>query len=143
MITFTQTTITMDKETRTVKNPRLVAARLQQLSVDTLSPIQARRLFHAVCRFYQKGVSWILTTDQPVRHEFMLDGRIETRTGLYRKGMIVWEDKEYSSLSAFAVAHYKDKHPTRKTANGWIECKTLVESEWISLSELRTQFLKN
>ncbi len=145
MITFTQTTITMDKETRAVKNPKQVAARLHDLSIETMTPIQARRLFHSVCRFYAtiKGMSLILLTDQPIRHEFVLHGEIETRTGVYRKGMIVWEDREYNSLSAFAIDHYKDKHPTRKTANGWIECRTLVESEWVSMSELRMNYIKN
>jgi len=45
--------------------------------------------------------------------------------------------KFYDTLGAFASAHYKDEHPTRKTGKGWDECETLIFGEWVKMSVMR------
>jgi hypothetical protein len=82
----------------------------------------------------------VLLADQPVRHEIHVNGDTLTRTGLYRGGVVVWEGREYTSLSAFALDHYKEVHPSRTTANGWAECQTLVEGHWTRMNELRKRY---
>jgi hypothetical protein len=146
-ITHDDTTVTLDtgvSQTRTVKTPKQVVARLQDLGIETMPALQARRLFQTVCRFYttMRRLTLILFTDQPIRHDFVLHGETYTRTARYKGGLVLWNDKEYTSLSSFAMDHYKDIHPTRRTANGWAECKTLVENEWIKMTDMRESFLK-
>ena len=147
-ITHDDTGITLDTgviQRRLVKNPKLVVSRLHDLGIESMPVLQARRLFQTVCRFYStfRRLSLVLLTDQPIRHEFVLYGDTYTRTGRYKGGLVVWEEREYTSLSSFALDHYKDFHPTRKTANGWLECKTLVEGEWIKMTYMRESFLRN
>lgn len=147
-ITHDDTSVTLDTgvlQTRVVRNPKHVVARLTDLGVEHKPPLQARRLFHSVCRFYStlRAMTLILLPDQPVRHEIQLYGDTLTRTGLYRGGLVIWEGKEFTSLSAFAIDHYRTVHPTRTTANGWAECQTLVEGQWKRMNQLREAFLKN
>jgi hypothetical protein len=140
------TSVTLDTgilQTRQVRNPKHVLSRLVDLGIEHKPPLQARRLFQTVCRFYStfRAMTLILLTDQPIRHEIQLYGETLTRTAVYRGGIVAWRDKEYTSLSAFALDHYRDVHPTRTTANGWAECQTLVEGKWKRMTQLRERFL--
>jgi hypothetical protein len=148
VVTHDETTVTLDtgvKQTRTVKTPKLVAARLCALGIETKPPIRARRIFESVCRFYAtfKRLALVLLADQPIRHEIRFKDYTLYRTGFYREGMLHYQDKQFTSLSAFAQDHYREVHPTRTTANGWVECKTLVGDEWIKMVDLRDTYLKN
>jgi len=147
-LTHDETSVTLHSgivETRIVRNPKHVVARLTDLGIDRKPPIQARRIFHSVCQFYStlRAMTLVLLADQPVRHEIHVNGDTLTRTGLYRGGVVIWEGKEYTSLSAFALDHYKAVHPTRTTANGWTECQTLIEGKWKRMNELRVRYFKN
>lgn len=147
-ITCDETSVTLDTgviQRRLVRNPKHVVSRLIDLEVENKPPLQARRLFQSVCRFYStvRAMSLVLLPDQPIRHQFELYGETLTRTGRYLGGVLLWKDKEYMSLSAFAADHYRDLHPTRTTANGWAECETLVEGEWKKMTQLRERFMKN
>jgi len=148
VITHDDTSVTLDTgilQTRTVKNPKQVVTRLSALGIEYKSPIKARRIFESVCRFYAtlKRLALVLLPDQPIRHEIRFKDYTLYRTGVYREGMLHYEDKQFRSLSAFAQDHYREVHPTRTTANGWIECKTLVGDEWIKMVDLRETFLQN
>jgi hypothetical protein len=146
-LTHDDTSVTLDTgviQTRIVRNPKHVVARLIDLGVEHKPPLKARRIFQTVCRFYStiRSMSLILLPDQPIKHEIQLYGETLVRTGHYRAGVLLWEDKEYTSLTAFAIDHYRAVHPTRTTANGWAECQTLVEGEWKRMTHLRERFLK-
>jgi len=148
VITHDDTSVTLDTgvlQTRTVKSPKRVVARLCALGIESTPPIRARKIFDSVCRFYDamKCLDLVLLTDQPIRHEIRFKDYTLYRTGIYRGGLLHYEDKEYRSLSAFAQDHYRETHPTRTTANGWMECKTLVGDEWIKMVDLRDTYLKN
>jgi len=148
IITHDDTSVTLDtgvKQTRTVKTPKVVVARLYALGIETKPPIRARRIFESVCRFYAtlKRLALVLLTDQPIRHEIRFKDYTLYRTGVYREGILHYEEKQFASLSAFAQDHYREVHPTRTTANGWMECKTLVGDEWIKMVDLRECYLKN
>ena len=74
VVTHDDTTVTLDtgvKQTRTVKTPKLVVARLCALGIESKPPIRARRIFESVCRFYAtfKRLALVLLPDQPIRHE--------------------------------------------------------------------------
>jgi hypothetical protein len=148
VITHDDTSVTLDTgliQTRRVKNPKHVAARLSILGVEYKPAIQARRVFDAVCKFYatMQRLAIVLVADQQVKHDIHLKGITVSRIGVYQGGAIYWAGNKYTSLSAFAHHHYKDVHPTRTTANGWLECKTLVQGQWIKMMDLRETFLKN
>jgi hypothetical protein len=147
LLTYDETSVTLDTgviQRRLVRNPKHVVSRLTDLGVEHKPPLQARRLFQSVCRFYStlRAMTLVLLADQPIRHQFELYGETYTRVGHYRGGVLLWKDKEYTSLSAFAADHYREHHPTRTTANGWAECQTLVEGEWKRMTQLREKFLK-
>lgn len=62
--------------------------------------------------------------------------------GIYKenKDAIIHNEIEYSSLSAFAGAHYKEVRNDRGTsANGWEECEVYNEDTWIKASIFRSQ----
>ena len=146
-ITCDDTTVSLDTgviQKRMVRNPKHVMTRLIDLGVEHKPPLKARRLFQSVCRFYStvRAMSLVLLPDQPIRHQIDLYGETLTRTGRYRGGVLLWNEKEYTSLTAFALDHYRDVHPTRTTANGWAECQTLVEGEWKRMTQLRDKFLQ-
>ena len=46
-------------------------------------------------------------------------------------------DTSYKTLTAFASAHYKEVHPSRKSNNGWKECEAKVQDVWVKLDVLR------
>jgi hypothetical protein len=73
------------------------------------------------------------TNRQRIRHTI---GN-KTWTGIYDsdRNKIIYEEKEYKSLSAFAKAHYSVEGKNR-TANGWKECKCEVDGRWISTYSL-------
>ncbi len=146
-LTHDDTTVTLDTgviQKYIVRNPKHVASRLSDLGIEHKPPLQARRLFQSVCRFYStvRAMRLILLTDQPIKHEIQLYGETLVRTGRYCGGVVLWNQKEYTSLSAFAIDHYRDVHPTRTTANGWAECQTLVEGQWQRMTQLRDTYLK-
>ena len=146
-LTHDDTSVTLDTgviQTRIVRNPKHVIARLTDLGVENKPPLKARRIFQSVCRFYStvRSMTLILLPDQPIKHEIQIYGETLIRTGRYRAGLLLWEDKEYTSLTAFAIDHYRAVHPTRTTANGWAECQTLVEGEWKRMTHLRESFMK-
>jgi hypothetical protein len=43
----------------------------------------------------------------------------------------------FSTLGAFASAHYKAEHPTRKIGKGWEECETIIYGEWVKMAVMR------
>ncbi len=148
ILTHDETTVTLDTgilQTRTVKCPKQVAARLCALGIESKPPIRARKIFETVCRFYAtlKRLALVLLTDQPIRHEIRFKDYTLYRTGVYRNGLLHYQEKQYGSLSAFAQDHYRAVHPTRTTANGWMECKTLVGEEWIKMVDLRDTYLNH
>jgi hypothetical protein len=147
VITHDETSVTLDTgilQTRTVKTPKLVVARLNALEIETKPPLRARRIFESVCRFYatMKRLALVLLPDQPVRHAIRINDYTLYRVGLYREGVLHWNNQTYTSLTAFAQQHYREVHPTRTSANGWVECTTLVEDEWIKMVDLRETYLK-
>jgi hypothetical protein len=147
VITHDDTSVTLDtgvKQTRSVKTPKLVVARLHALGIETKPPLRARKIFESVCRFYatMKRLALVLLSDQPVRHEIRFKDYTLYRVGVYRGGLLHWNDQQYTSLTAFAQQHYREVHPTRTTANGWMECRTLVQDEWVKMVDLRETYLK-
>lgn len=64
-----------------------------------------------------------------------------TWTGTYnsQRNVIIYNNTPYETLSGFAKAHYRVERPDRRcpNSNGWIECKCMINGEWISPSVLR------
>lgn len=146
-LTHDDTSVTLDTgilQTRIVKSPKQVVARLCALGVETKPPLRARRIFESVCRFYStmKRLALVLMADQQVKHEIRFKDYAMTRIGTYREGILHWNSREFTSLSAFAQDHYREVRPTRTTANGWMECLTLVGDKWIKMIDLRETYLK-
>ena len=148
ILTHDETSVTLDTgilQTRFVKTPKQVVARLSALGIETKPAIRARRIFESVCRFYatMKRLALVLMADQQVKHEIRFKDYTMTRIGTYREGLLHWNQKQFTSLSAFAQDHYREVRPTRTTANGWMECQTLVGDEWIKMIDLRDTYLKD
>jgi len=121
VVTHDDTSVTLDTgilQTRSVKTPKLVVARLHALEIETKPPLRARRIFESVCRFYatMKRLALVLLADQPVRHAIRINDSTLYRVGLYREGVLHWNNQTYT---AFAQQHYREVHPTRTSVNGW------------------------
>jgi hypothetical protein len=56
--------------------------------------------------------------------------------GVYNSNKILYNNVEYSSLSAFSIKHHEACETGRKTANGWNECKCEIDSVWVSTTSL-------
>jgi hypothetical protein len=55
----------------------------------------------------------------------------------YEKDVIIYDDKSFTSMSAFAQEHYRKVRPDRThKANGWKECEYEIDGEWISTYEI-------
>lgn len=69
------------------------------------------------------------------------DGTISVWKAVVSGGEIAYPGTDglafFPTLGAFASAHYKCEHPTRKSGNGWDECETLVYGEWVKMSVMR------
>jgi hypothetical protein len=133
----------LGKITYKVKNPLFIASRVKALHIEQLSPSSANTLFERACCFYdcraREKLYLVLQEGQTVRHSFKIKKNTFERDSTYKDGVLVWQDKHYTSLNQFVSAHYKDKHPTRTTSNAWTECKTLLNNEWVNL---RHSYLK-
>jgi hypothetical protein len=104
--------------------------------------------FEALCRFNtfelkRKNVlCHVLRQNQRIKHRINLpDGSYSVWVARLQGNLLHRTDEKgdtsYKTLTAFASAHYKEVHPTRKSNNGWKECEAKVHGEWIKLSVLR------
>lgn len=142
-----ESTVTLNTgviKTVRIKYPKSVVKLLHTLGVETMPPIQARRVFDNVCRFYKMKhkLPALLLQGQRIKHVVRYEGFSSTRIGTFQDGALLWDGNRYKSFSAFAQNHYKDTHPTRTTANGWTECIVLDHDTWISVSRLRHAYFK-
>jgi hypothetical protein len=70
---------------------------------------------------------------QLIRHTISM--RKNTWTGKYNssRNVIIYNNKEYKSLSGFARDHYIIVYPERDPeSNGWKECKYYIDGKWCS-----------
>lgn len=145
-LTYDESSITLNTgyvQTRRVKSPKKIAARLSLLKVETMPALLARRVFENVCLFYatRNPMGLVLTQGQCVRHIVRYEGISSTRIASFQDGLR-WNDLSFKSLSAFAKKHYREVHPKRTTANGWTECQALVGDKWYTLLQLRNAFFR-
>ena len=146
-LTYDNSSVTLNTgfvQSRLIKGAKFVVARLSELKVESMPALLARRVFENVCHFYatRKRMDLVLTPGQPVRHIVRYDGLSSTRVATFQDGILLWNDTPFKSLSAFAQTHFRDAHPKRTTANGWIECQALVGDKWFTLVQLRNAFFR-
>jgi hypothetical protein len=70
---------------------------------------------------------------QLIRHTISM--RKNTWIGIYNssKNVIMYNDKEYESLSGFTGDHYRIVYPERgSNSNGWAECDYYIDGKWCS-----------
>jgi hypothetical protein len=61
--------------------------------------------------------------------------RKNTWIGTYNssRNVIMYNDKEYESLSGFTGDHYRIVYPERgSNSNGWAECDYYIDGKWCS-----------
>jgi hypothetical protein len=107
-----------------------------------LSPFDALRKFNTFEIRRKNVLKHVVRQNQRIKHRINLpDGSYSVWVGRLQGDLIHRTDEKgdtsYTSLSAFALAHYKEVHPTRKSVNGWKECKAKVHGEWVKLEILR------
>lgn len=49
---------------------------------------------------------------------------------------IIYRNKKYNSLSAFALDHHNKYNPCRTSANGWDECECKINNRWIKIKKI-------
>jgi hypothetical protein len=81
------------------------------------------------------------TNGQRIRHVLGIN---KMWIGVYNlsTNVIVYDGKNYTSLSHFALSHIRVYTPTRNSVNGWQFCECEVDGKWIStltLPELANQ----
>jgi len=146
-LTYDESSVTFNTgflQSRRIKSPKAVLKLLIAMHVQDLPTIQARRVFENVCQFYatRKRMDLVLSPGQKVRHIVRYDGMSSTRVATFQDGFLLWNNLPFKSLSAFAQTHYRDAHPKRTTANGWVECQALVGDKWFTLMQLRNAFFR-
>ena len=70
---------------------------------------------------------------QLIRHTISM--RKNTWIGIYNssRNVIMYNDKEYESLSGFTGDHYRIVYPERgSNSNGWAECDYYIDGKWCS-----------
>jgi hypothetical protein len=70
---------------------------------------------------------------QLIRHTISM--RKDTWIGKYNslKNVIIYNNKEYESLSGFTGDHYRIVYPERgSNSNGWAECEYYINKKWCS-----------
>jgi hypothetical protein len=70
---------------------------------------------------------------QLIRHTISM--RKNTWIGTYNssRNVIMYNDKEYESLSGFTGDHYRIVYPERgSNSNGWAECDYYIDGKWCS-----------
>ena len=105
-------------------------------------PFEALRKFNTFGIHRKNLLSHVLRQRQRIKHRINLpDGSYSVWIGRLQGNLIHRTDEtgdsSYKSLTAFASAHYKDVLPTRKSNNGWKECETKVNGEWVKMMVLR------
>lgn len=57
----------------------------------------------------------------------------------YKKNGLPFEEEYYTSLSDFAMEHHRHENPSRKTANGWVECECKKNKKWVIADKVRSK----
>jgi hypothetical protein len=72
--------------------------------------------------------------NQKIRHKFGIDKII---VGLfnYEKNCVVFNGKDFTSLSGFGKHNY-DIENKKRTCNGWNECEVEIDNVWIKIKTL-------
>ena len=105
-------------------------------------PFKALRMFNTFGRKRNNDLKHVLRQNQRIKHRINLpDGSYSVWIGRLQGNLIHRTDENgdtsYKTLTAFATAHYKEVHPSRKGNNGWKECEAKVDGEWVKLFVLR------
>ena len=82
-----------------------------------------------------RDMSKCFTDGQQIRHVIDVN---QIWIGIYcsTQNMIIYDMKNYKTLSAFAESHNSIYKPYRKSANGWRECECEVNGKWISTYDI-------
>lgn len=103
-----------------------------------LPPFEALYKFNTFGIKRKSALNHVIRQNEGILHSIRFpDGSRSTRHAKLQGNLILCNTgKFYKSLTAFASAHYKDVHPTRKTANGWKECMVKCRLKYISCGPL-------
>ena len=111
--------------------------------IAKIHPYPALKAFNRYNRTrIQAPLSKCVGHTQRIRHCVKLPNGSKSYWNAVLSGeRIIYSDansvKVFKTLGAFASAHYKMEHPTRKSGKGWEECETIIHGEWVTMAMMR------
>ena len=105
-------------------------------------PFEALRKFNTLGIKRKNVLTHVIRQNQRIKHRINLpDGSYSVWLGRLQGNLIHRTDEKgdtsYKTLTSFASAHYKEVLPTRKSNNGWKECESKVNGDWVKMVILR------